>query len=57
MAWLYVSFMFGKGDPVVIRRDTRTDRWMKSHLVELVICKDMVSSSPEKSSNLFVYVV
>lgn len=57
MAWLYVSFMFGKGEPVVIRRDTRMDRWMKSHLVELVICKDMVSSSPEKSSNLFAYVV
>lgn len=57
VACLYVSFMFGKGDPVLIRRDTRKGGWMNLHLVVLVISQGMVTSSLKKSSNLFAYTV
>lgn len=38
--------MFGKGDPIAARADKQMDGWLKSHLVNLAIHKNMVAFSP-----------
>lgn len=37
--------MFGKGEPVAVRADKQLDGWLKSHLVNLAVSKNMITFS------------